>query len=102
MLVAQVGLAGSVEVGKHVTMAGQAGIVGHIRIGDDATIGAKAGVTASVPDGETVLGSPAAPIRDVRRRFAIIGRLPDLRESVKSLEKQVAELNARLNGDDGD
>ena len=102
MLVAQVGLAGSVEVGKHVTMAGQAGIVGHIRIGDDATIGAKAGVTASVADGETVLGSPAAPIKDVRRRFAIIGRLPDLRESVKSLEKQVAELKAHLNCDAGD
>ncbi len=102
MLVAQVGVAGSVEVGKHVTMAGQAGIVGHIRIGDNATIGAKAGVTSNVPDGETVLGQPAVPIREMRRRFALMGRLPDLKESVKSLEKQVAELKARLNGDSGD
>jgi UDP-3-O-[3-hydroxymyristoyl] glucosamine N-acyltransferase len=59
LLVAQVGLAGSVTVGTHVTMAGQAGVVGHIRIGDNATIGAKAGVTNSVPPGETVLGAPA-------------------------------------------
>ena len=101
MFVAQVGLAGSVDVGRHVTMAGQAGVVGHIRIGDDATIGGKAGVTSSVADGETVLGTPAVPIREMRRRFALMGRLPDLKESVKSLEKQVAELRARLNGDEG-
>src|SRR5262249_46304409 len=57
LFVAQVGLAGSVNVGKHVTMAGQAGVVGHIRVGDNATVGAKAGVTNNVADGETVLGA---------------------------------------------
>ncbi|MBU0641062.1 MAG: UDP-3-O-(3-hydroxymyristoyl)glucosamine N-acyltransferase [Planctomycetes bacterium] len=97
LLVAQVGLAGSVSVGKHVTMAGQAGVVGHIRIGDNATIGAKAGVTNSVPDGETVLGQPAIPIRDMRRRIAYLGRLPELNGKVKRLEKRVAELEAQLN-----
>ena len=102
MLVAQVGVAGSVDVGEHVTMAGQAGIVGHIRIGDGATIGGKAGVTSSVADGETVLGTPAVPIREMRRRFALMGRLPDLKETVKSLEKRVAELEARLSGDRDD
>ncbi len=96
LFVAQVGLAGSVTVGHHVTMAGQAGVVGHIRVGDNATIGAKAGVTNSVPDGETVLGQPAIPIRDMRRQVAHVMRLPDLNETVRRLEKQVAELQARL------
>lgn len=96
LFVAQVGLAGSVNVGHHVTMAGQAGIVGHIRIGDRATIGAKAGVINNVPDGETVLGQPAIPIRDMKRQAICAQRLPELTETVKRLEKQVAELQAKL------
>jgi len=101
LFVAQVGLAGSVSVGKHVTMAGQAGVVGHIRIGDDATIGAKAGVTHSVPAGETVLGAPAVPITEMKRRVAHIARLPELKQRVKWLEKRLAELEARLRSETG-
>jgi UDP-3-O-[3-hydroxymyristoyl] glucosamine N-acyltransferase len=96
LLVAQVGVAGSVSVGNHVTMAGQAGVVGHIRIGDGATLGAKAGVTHNVPDGETVLGQPAIPIRDMRRQVVYIQRLPELNETVKRLEKEVAQLRQKL------
>jgi UDP-3-O-[3-hydroxymyristoyl] glucosamine N-acyltransferase len=98
MLVAQVGLAGSVSVGHHVTLAGQAGVVGHIRIGDGATVAAQAGVTNSVADGETVLGSPAIPIRDMRKSMVLARRLPELNETIRRLEKQVAELQAQLNG----
>ena len=97
LLVAQVGLAGSVQVGRHVTMAGQAGVVGHVHVGDNATIGAKAGVTHNVAAGETVLGQPAIPITEMKRRLAHVGRLPELRQTVKKLEKQLAELEARLN-----
>ena len=99
MIVAQVGLAGSVSVGNHVTMAGQAGVVGHIRIGDNATIGAKAGVTGSVADGETVLGQPAIPIRDMRRQIAYTQRLPALVSTVKDLEKRMAELERQRHPD---
>ncbi len=100
MLVAQVGLAGSVGVGKHVTLAGQAGVVGHIQIGDNATIAAKAGVAHNVPPGVTVLGQPAIPIREMRRNFAHIKRLPELNRTVKELEKKLAEIEARLSGSD--
>jgi UDP-3-O-[3-hydroxymyristoyl] glucosamine N-acyltransferase len=96
LFVAQVGLAGSVNVGNHVTMAGQVGVVGHISIGDNATIGAKAGVTNSVPPGETYLGQPAIPIRDMKRQVAYAMRLPELNKSVRDLEKRNRELEARL------
>lgn len=96
LFVAQVGVAGSVNVGRHVTMAGQVGVVGHIRIGDNSTIGAKAGVTSSVPEGETVLGQPAIPIREKKRQVAYIQRLPELSKQVKRLEKELAELRSRL------
>lgn len=96
LFVAQVGLAGSVNVGRHVTMAGQVGVVGHITIGDDATIGAKAGVINNVPPGETVLGQPAIPSRDMKRQVAYTMRLPDLNLTVKELEKRNRALEARL------
>jgi len=101
LLVAQVGLAGSVGVGKHVTMAGQVGVVGHIQIGDNATIGAKAGVTNSVPAGETVLGAPAIPITEMKRQVVHIQRLPELKAQVKRLEKRIAEIEARLSAETG-
>ena len=96
LFVAQVGIAGSATVGRHVTMAGQAGVVGHIRIGDNATVGARAGVTNSVPDGETVLGQPAIPIREMRRQIAYVQRLPDLNSRVKEQEKRIAKLEEQL------
>lgn len=96
LFVGQVGLAGSVNVGDHVTMAGQVGVVGHIRIGNNVTVGAKAGVINSVPDGETVLGQPAIPIREMKRQVAYIGRLGELNKTVKRLQEQVAALEAQL------
>jgi len=96
LFVAQVGLAGSVTVGKHVTMAGQAGVVGHIRIGDNATVGAKAGVTNNVPDGETVLGQPAIPISEMRRQVIHVQRLPDLKETVRRLQREQAEARQQV------
>ena len=96
MFVAHVGLAGSVNVGDHVTMAGQAGVVGHIKIGDKATIGAKAGVINNVPEGETMLGQPAVPITEAKRRLVHAAHLPDLAKTVKELKRKVAALEQQL------
>lgn len=96
LLVAQVGLAGSVVVGNRVTMAGQAGVVGHITIGDNATLGAKAGVTNDVEPGVTVLGQPAVPIAECKRQVASIHRLPAMRRRLKELEAEVQQLRERL------
>lgn len=92
MFVAQVGLAGSVTVGKHVTIAGQAGVVGHLTIGDDAQVSAQAGVNSPVKPGSVVLGAPAAPVAEARRRYAAFQKLPEMKARVKSLEREVAEL----------
>jgi len=99
LLVAQVGVAGSVVVGNNVTMAGQAGVVGHIIIGDRATLGAKAGVTNDVPPGVTVLGQPAVPIADCKRQVASLHRLPEMRKRLKELEAEVQQLRKRLEAD---
>jgi UDP-3-O-[3-hydroxymyristoyl] glucosamine N-acyltransferase len=64
VLVAQSGIAGSTKLGDYVVVAAQGGVAGHLNLGTGAKIGAQAGVMRDVPDGVSVLGSPAMPARD--------------------------------------
>ena len=96
MFVAQVGVAGSVVVGRHVTMAGKAGVAGHLTIGDNAQIGAMAGVMDKVEADTAVAGCPAIPIKDALRSFALTHRLPDLNNHIKELESQVEAIKKAI------
>jgi UDP-3-O-[3-hydroxymyristoyl] glucosamine N-acyltransferase len=79
-----------------VTIAGQAGIVGHVTIGDNAQIGAQAGENGAVPAGAHVLGAPAAPIGEARRRYGALQKLPEMRGHLRALEREVAELRRQV------
>ena len=94
LLCGQVGIAGSCKTGDYVVMAGQAGIKDHTEIGEKSTVGAQAGVHRNVPGGQQVLGSPAIPVREQRRIFQMIARLPDLNRQLRELTTQVALLTA--------
>ncbi|HEY1434320.1 MAG TPA: UDP-3-O-(3-hydroxymyristoyl)glucosamine N-acyltransferase [Thermoanaerobaculia bacterium] len=101
LLVSQVGIAGSCKTGDYVILAGQAGIKDHTEIGDRAIVGAQAGVHRSVPPGQHVLGSPAIPVREQRRVFQMIARLPDMHRTLRELAAQVAILAASPHAIDG-
>jgi UDP-3-O-[3-hydroxymyristoyl] glucosamine N-acyltransferase len=92
ILAAQVGISGSTELGKNVVLAGQAGLVGHITIGDNAMVGAQGGVTKSIPPGMKVSGYPAREHTLAKRLNAYTGKLPNIYERLKELEKKVAML----------
>ena len=94
LLVPQVGIAGSVVVGHHCMIGGQVGIVGHVKIGDLVKIGAQAGVINDVPDGATIVGSPAIDADSARRSYALIEYLPEMRRKLRSLEKRLDNLDA--------
>ncbi len=102
ILVAQVGVAGSVNIGERVTVAGQAGIAGHLTIGDGATVGGQAGVSDHVPAGATVFGTPAGPLAEERRSAIAARRVPELLRRLRELEGQVAALREALEGKDDD
>jgi UDP-3-O-[3-hydroxymyristoyl] glucosamine N-acyltransferase len=89
LLCGLVGIAGSCKTGDYVIMAGQAGIKDNTQIGSGVIVGAQAGVHRSVPDGQHVLGSPAIPVREQRRIFQMIERLPEM-------HRHLRELTARL------
>jgi UDP-3-O-[3-hydroxymyristoyl] glucosamine N-acyltransferase len=96
VLCGQVGIAGSCKTGDYVVMAGQAGIKDHTEIGDRVMVGAQAGVHRNIPAGQQVLGSPAIPIKEQRRIFQMIARLPDMHRQLRELAAQVAALTESL------
>ena len=96
LIVAQVGIAGSSIIGNNVTLAGQAGIVGHITVGDNAIVTGQSGVSKSVPADSVVSGYPARPHMTTQRVNACMQNLPKLFELVKSLQKKIAQLEAKL------
>jgi UDP-3-O-[3-hydroxymyristoyl] glucosamine N-acyltransferase len=75
VLIAQVGISGSTRLGDQVMIGGQGGLIGHLTIGSGARIGAQSGVMRDVPAGETVLGSPATPVKEFLRQIAVVQRL---------------------------
>jgi UDP-3-O-[3-hydroxymyristoyl] glucosamine N-acyltransferase len=74
VIVAQVGISGSVVLEDQVVLAGQAGIAGHLRIGTGSRIGAKSGVMADVPPRSEMLGAPAQPVKTFFKEIATIRR----------------------------
>lgn len=95
VLAGQVGLAGSTTVGDGAVLGGQAGSADHTVIGAGARVGAGAGVHKAVAPGETVLGRPAGPARDVRRVWAHLRELPELWRELRALRRRVAALERR-------
>ncbi len=91
LLVPQVAIAGSTTMGHHCVVGGQAGIVGHLNIGNMVQIAAQAAVINDVPDGKILLGSPAIDAGKAKRAYALIEYLPEMRKSIRRLEKQISK-----------
>lgn len=96
VMASQTGIAGSTKVGRSCMFGGQVGVAGHITIGDHVSLGAMSGVNNSIKSNRTVLGAPAMDIAQAAKVFAIFRNLPQLREQVIGLEKQVAQLKTKL------
>jgi UDP-3-O-[3-hydroxymyristoyl] glucosamine N-acyltransferase len=94
LICSQVGIAGSTTTGDGVVMAGQVGVRDHVHIGAGAVLGAKAGVSNDVPDGAHMLGAPAVPLREQKLKFALLARLPEMRQQLKQLQRQMDALLA--------
>lgn len=91
LLIAQVGVAGSSRIGARAILAGQAGIAGHIQIGPGARIAAQSGVGRDVPAGQDQFGSPSREKGEAFRLIALYGKLPELFQRVRALEKRLEQ-----------
>jgi len=96
LIMGQCGFAGSTQFGDYCVIASQSGVSGHLKIGHQVTVGAKSGVIRDLADRQTVVGYPAAPDKQAKRQWIGVQQLPELIVRMRELERQVADLKARL------
>ena len=75
VMAAQTGIAGSAKLGEHCIVGGQVGIAGHITLADNTTIAAQSGIMGNVKEeGQTLMGTPAFPLKQFLRSYALFKR----------------------------
>ena len=68
-------------------------LAGHQKVGDHAKIGAKSGVHKDLPGGGQYLGYPATALRDARKTYALLHRIPEFKRQLEALEAEVKALS---------
>ena len=93
VIAAQTGISGSVVIEDDAVIGGQVGFGDHTRVQKGAVIGSKAGILpGKIVRPGVWWGIPVQPLDQFKRLNAIIQRLPEMREQIKRLEQQIAEL----------
>jgi UDP-3-O-[3-hydroxymyristoyl] glucosamine N-acyltransferase len=82
-----VGLSGSTVLGNNVTLGGLVGTKGHLSVGDNSMIAGQSGITTDLPANSKVKGYPPRPLQEALRVEVLIGKLPELYDRIKALEK---------------
>lgn len=92
VIASQTGISGSSVVGKRVMVGGQVGIADHCEIEDGAILGAQAGIPTGkkIRSGQTVWGTPARPLERFKEQYAWFGRLPELANRLRQLERRIS------------
>ena len=94
----QTGIAGSSTVGDRAMIGGQVGIADYCRIDAHGIVGAQCGVPSRkrVPAGEVYWGTPARPLKTIKKQQALLGRLPKIVEEMTRLREEIEALKAKL------
>jgi len=96
VMAAHTGLAGTTKVGKNCKFGGQVGLAGHLSIGDNVQIGAQSGVSKSVKSNEIILGTPAIDFKQAIRMYTVLRNLPQLRQEVIDLQKEIVKMKDNI------
>jgi UDP-3-O-[3-hydroxymyristoyl] glucosamine N-acyltransferase len=96
ILAAQVGMAGGGKTGNWVILGGQVGVANQAEIGDKVQAGAKAGLHGSIAAGSVMMGNPASPYKTFLKASAIYNRLPEMHQSLRELQRQMANLQQQI------
>ena len=88
-ITALVAVAGSSELGNHVSIGGTSGVSDHVTIGENTVILGRSGVTKDIPANSVVSGFPAQDNRKELELQAAIRRLPKIIEKISEIENQL-------------
>lgn len=96
LICSQVGIAGSCRTGDYVVMAGQVGVGDHVDIGEQTTLGAQCGVMNHIPAKSMYLGSPALPIKEQMRNWAVLGKISEWYHKWKDMLRRIETIEQVL------
>ena len=97
VIAAQTGISGSVVIEDDAVIGGQVGFGDHTRVLKGAIIGSKAGILpGKIVRPGVWWGIPVQPLDEYKRLNAHLNRLPQLRDDVKQLEKELAEMRKQI------
>jgi UDP-3-O-[3-hydroxymyristoyl] glucosamine N-acyltransferase len=97
IIAAQTGISGSVTIEDDCVIGGQVGFGDHIRVQSGAVIGSKAGILpGKIVRPGVWWGIPIQPLDEYKRLHAHLSLVPEMRQQLKTLRKQVEALEAAL------
>jgi UDP-3-O-[3-hydroxymyristoyl] glucosamine N-acyltransferase len=97
VIAAQTGISGSVVIEDDAVIGGQVGFGDHTRVQKGAIIGSKAGILpGKIVRPGVWWGIPVQPLDQYKRMNAHMNRLPEMREEIKRLQQEIAELREKL------
>ncbi len=100
VIAAQTGISGSVVIEDEAVIGGQVGFGDHTRVQKGAIIGSKAGILpGKIVRPGVWWGIPVQPLDQYKRMNAHLNRLPQMREQLKRLEEQIADLQRKASSD---
>lgn len=88
-------------VGDHVLVGTGGKILGPVIVGDNVTVGANAVVISDIPSNTIAAGVPARVIRKDGKLIPLIEQDSSLSRLLKQLDERLANIEQRLNMDDG-
>ncbi len=89
VLCAQVGIAGSTNIGKHCLLTGQVGVAGHLSITDNCIFGAKSGIGNDVKKPGMYQGAPIMPALTWRKSSIVFKNLSELQRLVYEHDRKL-------------
>lgn len=93
IIAAQTGISGSVIIEDDCVIGGQVGFGDHIRVQSGAIIGSKAGILpGKIVRPGVWWGIPIQPLDEYKRLNAHLGRLPQIREDLKEMNRRLKRL----------
>ncbi|HEU4509765.1 MAG TPA: UDP-3-O-(3-hydroxymyristoyl)glucosamine N-acyltransferase [Pyrinomonadaceae bacterium] len=97
VIAAQTGISGSVVIEDDAVIGGQVGFGDHTRVQKGAIIGSKAGILpGKIVRPGVWWGIPVQPLDQYKRMNAHLGRLPQMREDLKRLKREIEEIKEKL------
>jgi len=91
LIVAQVAIGGSAEIGDFVVLGGQVAVADHSTVATGTIVGGKSGLKGDIAKG-VYSGVPAIPHATWLRAQALFAKLPEMNKRIRELEKKIERL----------